>query len=447
MIGIRGARVVVVDDDESEALPIIKALARKGVPSAFFDGRVRGLPTKKERLMGVRLAVLDMDVVGGGVPDATKVAALSKLVASILSPSNGPYVVLAWTKHPELREQFEEYLFQVGGFPRPVLTVTLEKAACKMANGKFDIACIIKRIDEALEEIKPFMFLQSWEEKAFNASTEVTNALSDITTVVAGDYPTWRNQWRTQVLRLMYTLASAVAEQHLNTDSCLAAFYTALNPLHADRMESNTSDLAAEFASHAGDILSATADCGIVRRAKMNAMLHLSFDNVHSLSAGNVYRFPSGHKPKWVPSTSDLLDDLIEPLKQDEKTEERKAEVLGSAVPVLVEVSPLCDHAQQNVRVPRFVAGVIVPDALLSKLKRSGGFIWQFGPVYLDRPVIPPGQYFIVLSARHLVTQGKAKAEALRPSARLRSEALADLLAWLFHHASRPGVTLLRQRR
>ena len=447
MIGIGGARVVVVDDDEGEALPIIKAFARNRIPTAFFNGNLRELPRKKDRLAGVRLAVLDMDVVGGGVPDATKVAALTKLVSSILSPKNGPYIVLAWTKHPELRQQFEDYFFRIAEFPRPVLTITLEKAACKKANGNFDIACITKRIEEALQEINPFMLLQSWEEKAFDAATDVTNALSEVASAGAADYATWRTQWRTQVLRLMYALASAVAEQNLNTDSCLPAFYGALNPLHADRLESNAAGLATDFARYVADILGATPDPGNEKRAKINAMLHVAFDNLQSFSAGNVYRFPSGHKPKWVPSTSDLLDDLVEPLQPDERMRQRKAEVLAAALPLLIEVSPVCDHAQRNVRIPRFVAGIVLSNQLANRLKKPGGFSWHFGPIYFDHPFTTPGEYLIAVSARHLVTHDLKNTGALKPSARLRAEALTDLYAWLFHHASRPGITVLRAHR
>jgi hypothetical protein len=325
--------------------------------------------------------------------------------------------------------------------------VTLEKAACKTGNDKFDIACITKRVDEALKDISPFMLLQAWEEKAFDAATDVTNALSEVAATGAEHYAAWRAAWRTQLLQLIYVLAAAVAEQNLDTDSCLEAFYSALNPLHADRLENHSPELAAQLGAYTADILAARGDPGIDKVAKVNTMLHIAFDNIQHSSAGNIYRFAARHKPKWAPSASDLLDDLLEPLQPEERLRQRKAEVLAASSPLLIEVSPVCDHAQRNVRIPRFVAGVIMPNALVNTLKKPGGFNWRFGPIYLDRPFATPGEYYIALSARHLVTHLSRKSDSLRPSARLRSEALADLFAWLFHHASRPGVTLLRPRR
>ena len=76
MIGLKGTRVVVVDDEASDALPVLKAFAQKGVPCAFFDGSLEGLPEENEQLSGVRLAILDMDLVGVGVSDKSKAATL-----------------------------------------------------------------------------------------------------------------------------------------------------------------------------------------------------------------------------------------------------------------------------------------------------------------------------------------------------------------------------------
>jgi DNA-binding XRE family transcriptional regulator len=45
------------------------------------------------------------------VPVSEIFAGLVKVLSSILSPDNGPYAVLAWTKHPEIRELFEQHVF------------------------------------------------------------------------------------------------------------------------------------------------------------------------------------------------------------------------------------------------------------------------------------------------------------------------------------------------
>jgi len=94
MIGLRGTRVFILDDDESEAVPIIKALARQGIPVAFFDGTMTGLPPTGNKLIGVRLAILDMDLGEGGNSEKTMASAVVKRIERIIHVDNGPYVAL-----------------------------------------------------------------------------------------------------------------------------------------------------------------------------------------------------------------------------------------------------------------------------------------------------------------------------------------------------------------
>ena len=61
MNGLNGARVLLLDDESDEALPVIRAFSKVGVPTVFFDGKESGLPAKSRKLRGVRLAILDME--------------------------------------------------------------------------------------------------------------------------------------------------------------------------------------------------------------------------------------------------------------------------------------------------------------------------------------------------------------------------------------------------
>ena len=56
--GLGGARVVLVDDDVTEAMPVIKAFSKAGVPVAYFDGTESECCRLTGRLRGVRLAIL-----------------------------------------------------------------------------------------------------------------------------------------------------------------------------------------------------------------------------------------------------------------------------------------------------------------------------------------------------------------------------------------------------
>lgn len=447
MIGLSGTRVIVVDDDEKDALPILKAFAKKGIPTAFFDGSPRGLPLKDDRLSGVRLAILDMDLIGGGASEKSKAAALVKRLEKILSPNNGPYAVLAWTNHPDLLEFFEDYVSSAKNVPKPIFSIMLTKAECRNKKEKLDnLTLISKRLDDKLMQASPLMFLQAWEEKCFSASTQVTNTLSDLVSGNAAKLEEWRNLWKTQLLKLMHAMSGEAIGRELNKNLVLNGLYSLLNPLHADRMESNTAGLSASLAEYSTEIITGSEDCGLERKARINSMLHLSFENIGHFTAGNMYKFSSKIDSNWKLNPHQLLEDFIQGKKGEEQTSKKINEVSKSSVPVLVEVSAACDHAQKNIRIARFIFGLIIPAAERKKLNYKADFIWEFGPFFLEKLIADAGQHYFYFSARDIVTLDLKKALKMKVVARIRRQALSDLQSWLAHHSARPGMMLLRDR-
>src|SRR5207249_1624629 len=121
----------------------------------------------------------------------------------------------------------------------------------------------------------------------------------------------------------------------------------------------------------------------------------------------------------------------------------QRARLVGRVLAVWVEVSPVCDHAQGNVRFARLIAGLLVPAGDRGLINPHGGFVWHFGPVHLEQFVPLSGAYYLCSSAWHVATLRLDRAHVLIPIARLRAQALAALQAWLAAQSARPGVTQL----
>lgn len=442
MISLTGSRVIVVDDEEKDALPILKAFAQRGIPAAYFDGNPNELPPENQSLTGVRLAILDMDLLGGGTDEKSKASALVSLLATVLSRNNGPYAVLIWTNYPHLRDYFERYLFSSSHVPKPIFIVMITKVDYKKPDGSFDFPQLSKRIQEALSEFSPLQFLLAWEEKCFMSSTEVTNTLSNLATNNNITEPeNWRSIWKSQILKLMYAMAKEAYGEKIDKDSVLNGFYGSLNPLHTDRMESNTGVLSRIFGQHSDEILQASEDCGIESKAKINTMLHLAFENLDFFSAGNIYMFSTNRNPEWVPSTQELLKELMNKTKW-ENTKSKK-EISNSSSRIIAEISAVCDHAQGNIRIPRFICGLIVPVNMYTWIRKAD-FIWKFGPLFLNQTLLPSSQYYLFFSSRHSLSLDFNKIKGMNAFARLRGQALSSLQYWHSHHLSRPGMMLLR---
>lgn len=438
MNGLLGARVIIVDDKADEALPVIKAFARKGIPTTFFDGTIGELPPQSKPLSGVRLAILDMDLIEGGASEKAKAAALVTRLERILGPANGPYVALLWTNHPELREEFESYAFSSKKLPNPILTVLLTKAECKTATGKFRLSVVAQKLDAALSQAAPLQLLQGWEEKCFGAATAVTNALSKLAETDAATLADWRVQWKNQLLTLMHDMAEAEMAKNLDADCCAEGLYNSLNPLHTDRMESQSIELSDTESASVVEVLAAPSATTTNQKAQVNTMLHLAFENLDRFSPGNIYVFPKKTIPDWVATNKELVFDLA-------NNDQREVSKLSRRM--LIETSAVCDHAQRNIRTHRLIMGLLVPAEKRKSMKRKVGFVFSFGPLHLGRPVVAKdGNYYFYFSARHAVTRGLSQLKKLKAVTRLRTQALSDLQAWYSNQSSRPGMVLLLEK-
>jgi len=406
MVGLRTTRVIVIDDEETDGLEIVRALWKERVASLYFKD-AKDVPAEPDRLFGVRLAFLDMNIVGG-VADKSKVAALVNLLKRILSPQNGPFLAVAWTQHKELVPEFDTYLFQQE-MPRPISIVTIAKADCKTADGKaFDLNKVSVALTKELASFSPLLFLQAWEETCFHAATAVTTELSQLASSPGADPVKWRMEWRAELLRLIYALAVAQAgKKNLKDgDAALAAFLNALNPLHADRLEAHSASLCQFLASNSPEILKpeAAKETTGLARSRINTMLHCSFDKLDAFYAGNVY---DGRREKIIPDVEELLGTYVVGDSSSGEWKENVTRISKDAIPVLVEANTSCDHDQKKVRVARFIAGFLIPRAEMEKEKKrlikKADYLWELGPIAIPIEATVR-EFYLVLNALFVIS-------------------------------------------
>lgn len=438
MNGLTGARVVIVDDEEKEALPVIREFSKGGVPCVYYKD-INDLPSSDaQKPLGIRLAVLDMNLIGGTVSEKSMISTLLAYLRKVLRSDNGPYGVLIWTKHITARDLFEEEIFNVPYIPNPVFVVCISKYECTNKKGEFRLRKVASEISKALDGFSPLLLLQKWEETSFLSATQVTNQLANLSTRDAANLDEWRNLWKTEFLQLMRAMASAEAGQQLASDSVLNSLYESMNPLLADRMETNIISLRNTFSKHSTDILTAQQNISLHSRAKLNTMLHLALDGVKGFYAGNIYS--RSKLSTQIPTVTKLLNDFLVGGVNGRK--QNILNVRPFSKSVVIETNPFCDHSQNNVRIARFIAGLIVPENKSENIKKAE-FIYKLGPVFLELKWLPAGEYYFYFSARHLLTMELSQVENVTPFARLRGQAFGDLQSWFSRQATRPGMLVL----
>jgi hypothetical protein len=441
MKGLAGARVVLVDDDVTEAMPVIKAFSRAGVPVAYFDGTESELPRLTGRLRGVRLAILDMDL-GVGGPAENKASTLVGVLGRIIAEDNGPYGILIWTKHPELKDLVTQYIYERSEVPNPVFVTMLKKANfIKSPPKQFAIAKLSKELFKEPADNSPLECLQVWEGLTFRAATNVTDSIATLSGSDGANLAEWKKAWQEEALRLLFVISKAQAEEQHSAENCIPALFLALNPLHSDRMELLVGEMPDDLEAYVDGIMAAKGGSKVDRKARVNSMLHLAADRQRKFTAGNLYVFARRNRPAFVPQLRDLLSAAVQ------GNDAQRNENVTQLTPVVqlcgVEISPLCDHAQGKLGVSRILLGLLVPHDHEKKIK-SAGSLKRIGPLYFAKTrQLKAGTYNLYLDSRYVAAAKLQQVKALRATVRVRPQLLADIQSWAAYQGSRQGVMLL----
>lgn len=433
MIYLRGTRVLLIDDDLSESIPVIKAFAKKGIPVAYFDGSIEDLPNPNEKFSDIRLAILDMDLVGGGDNDVNKISTLIARLQAIISSENGPYTMIAWTKHSDLVNLLENRLFTLfrneteqDKVPFPVVCITLEKKDFK-TNSEFDIEKLFTNIEEELGKYTPLNIMQSWEERNFRATCGVTNSISKMINTNNESLDTWKESWKKEYLGLLNNLAGGeIGKDNLTKETFLPSLFGALNPLQFDFFESDH----CQTLVLTDEIITDSDVRNNPLAGKINSKLHISFEDLDIFKPGNIYKLNDISEIINVNNGS-ILEELLDKA-------EYKTEVEENVVPIFLEVSALCDFAQKKLRLTKLLAGFISPITLLKKFKQKGDFFKYIKPIWFENQ-----ERLIILNSHYFFTLHLDDVKKIKAYARLRNQYLVFIQSWLSHQFSRIGILIL----
>lgn len=278
----RNGRVVIIDNDPSEALPLIKSLSKKSIPVTHFDGSPEDLPDIP--LSDVRVVFLDINLedYSGHVEDKTKASNAANVVQKIIGEDKFPYILLVWAKHDEepILKQLELNL----KFNPPLYLGTLNKTECKFEGYNLDF--ISGKISDTLNHVGFFHVLTLWENLVHQSSGEIIKSMSNTSNGGESD-------WNRDLESLFYSLAKANLGQNIEQvkEKSLELIKNSLVPFNAafiDTLESNTTFIK-ELDCLNGFIFTERS-LDDANMAKINSKLLLSkegnFDIVHP---GNLY--------------------------------------------------------------------------------------------------------------------------------------------------------------
>jgi len=416
-------RVVVIDDNYEEVLPLLKVLSKNKVPVMYFTGDVVELPDRP--FSDVRIIFLDIELATEGQPDKTKISTASNVIYKIIGTNNNPYFIIAWTKFNNLLDRIRKTLKNNS----PLLILNLEKSECKNENGEFDIGIIENRLRDELKKAGIFHLFMLWDNLVHKSAGEIVNDFSTFYSL--------NNDWDKRTSIAFYNLAmaySGLSVNPANTDEMIKNALLAFNGTFLDTLENNIREYTSLGEKHIkmirGDI-----------DAKISAIINTKLLCVMSGKSGkpepgNVYELDvlnTADKDKIKVKINELFNSKGKISKY-----KKKNKLYRQLKHVFLEVSPVCDYAQKKWRVHRVLPGLLWPHEHEARIKKAEFYIYKT-PLF----EIKGNLYRLVLDLRHLGSLNFSELQNKKPLFRIRHELLVDIQAYTARHINRPGVTSL----
>jgi len=427
-------RVVVIDDEDKEAVPLLKVLSINNIPAVFFTGKKNEFP--KNLLKGIRLVFLDLQLVNILKEKIIK-SAIRRTLGGVISEDNGPYILILWSVHEAdyssaLQELFNNELARI----RPVVTLTLDKSTYLETQDGGEktfvpnaLRLIENKLKSELKKIGAFHFFYLWENLVHESSGDAVNRLSSF-------YPA-DNNWNKNISSLILELAKAHAGENLNKENVKEVVknaYFAFNGTFEDALVNNI-----RSCQHLKKV---TLDKNLVvvdqgARANVNSRLLLDAKPGFCCpEPGNIYT----NRLRGILKVK--VSDIFEGGETKLNSFQDKPQLLKSVKHILAEVSPLCDyvHASRKLRANRVLPGVMWPAEFSNKL------IGRCEYLYISQGIfqISDNQYKLVFDLRCLASLPLAVLKIKKkPLFKIRQEFLADIQAHMAKHINRPGVTSL----
>lgn len=412
-------RVVVIDDNSDEALPLINTLSKNRVPVSYFTGKVEQLPAQP--LSDVRIVFLDIELGTKGQSNKTKVSTTVGVIKRIIDV-NSPYIMIAWTKYDDLIKEIKKSLKNNS----PIFMLNLEKGKCRDTNGNYDMSEIENRLKEELKKAGIFHLFILWDNLVHKSAGEIVNDFSSF-------YPL-NNDWDKRTSIAFYNLAmaySGLSVNPANTDAMIKNALLAFNGTFLDTLENNIRYTG--LGEKQIKVVSGNVEAKIA--AKINTrLLCVMSGKSGKPEPGNVYKLDAlntANKDKIKVKISELFNSKISKYKEKNK-------LYRQLKHIFLEVSPVCDYAQKKWRVHRVLPGLLWPHEYERTIKKAEFYIYRTPLLEIDNNL-----YILVFDLRHLTSLNFNELQNKKPLFRIRHELLVDIQAYTARHINRPGVTSL----
>ena len=429
---IENSRVVVIDDQFDEVENLLRLLNDKGMSLNYYKGdNDKNLP--KRPLTGVRLLFLDFVLGTDGQTPKNKISVLMRALKKTISADNGPYIILAWTEHDDLLQDFKAEIIKSNAVPIPIDVINLEKK-----NNRHNLTKINKILNEKIKDKKILEILLQWENHAKTAAGDVLINLSEMSKPelsATSSFDAFSSSWNSNLERHACQIASNQLGKNISPNRrLLVACQLSLINLFGDHIEKRIRNDKGIFTGLAKKIYAHRSnEYNNDEKAKLNTSFLLLTDGFEpNAQPGNIYNAPEIFKimNKKFDRKQKLLE-LVKPNKIEDIPDWEK--LIKMTVPILIEITPRCDYVQDKWKKSKLVFGALFPLDFETYVK-DADFLYKFFLIQYNG-----GTYCLVFNSHYLYTIRPKLLNNIKPILQARKELLVDVQYWFSKQLARPG--------
>lgn len=420
MKGLRTGRVVVIDDNQSEADVLLRALGTLGIGAVYFSGKDEA-EFPAQPVVGVRVVFLDLHLMEMTGDDLQYTIGVLK---GTVAPSRGETGLICWTKHSDeviefdklLRERLPEFRpafvasiakqdynivdadvldlleIAIGGWqsepatpapatsqqpPQPasitreaILGLLSTARATRTTRAVARVAELSGKITELVQANHGVSLIGEWEQFVHDATTHTTALLANVATSIPAP--------QGQLLHVQAALAKASAGSTCaSTRDALAHFIEGTSELlldhlfpHHDQFDAAAPHAEALLNELTAESLFTDADKATLNRALLTAQ---TGPTPTPPQPGNIYvphcwdvtksgPFPMATDiPRVVAFIGEIWPDLPKWALQAAGNNTSLFALASASVPCVLEITPACDHAQRKSGDSRLLGGILIP--------------------------------------------------------------------------------------
>ena len=440
-------RFVVVDDNERHLTAIVRIFQLIGSPcmGIRYDAET---PFDSRHFRGVRVLFLDLHLLEGlAASDENRhFAQIASILEDNIAVAGGPFVLVVWTRYPDLCTQLTTYLNDrldpAKPHARPISVSCLDKERfINLDTGDILQSDALRTaVQEAVTRNPQLGAMLTWETDVLSAAGETLTALIDLVPVASRRTNTYPTALDTQLSRLA---VAAVGETNVPNDR-RAAVNAALSPILSDRIQNQvvTAETRATWNSALTKDQDAQLNDGLTDQdtGRVNRMLHLATtdsESIRSTDWGAVVVFSDAWKTDENMRTR-YGSTLNEIMANDFKIGDQD---VARCKLRLVRVGAVCDHAQGRTGPIPYLMAVEIPSGL--KRNKVSDAEWRSPILAL---VGDDGPFRLHVNSRYLITSTAPQADVWTVAYRLREQLLMDLVNHAAGYVSRPGIVFTGKR-